>query len=382
MPDNKNGKTENKKIVDPTEVRIIGIYMVQKLTYPTLNELKRAIKEKLNCIVHKSTLKRAMDGAKSAGFVAVALKPNEDGRDETAYKMKNLSWSQPPEYAHIKDLLPVLMRTPEAMKIKEYFDGHEGEAGTKKKRGNLIDNFHAFRVKAILLEPLLGSQIACEYTHAVREEFPTNIEDNNVEVDGIWHRDQLTGDYILTSDALQGWFKTNACRYMGLQDSKADYVAFSPVFIRPKHPVYQLVLPVNTTRGVSAPKPYETISAGEEIVFNFVAPTKGVLSSEQYEEIFVIAGLRPRRGISPARGKRFGRFLVTSFEDLGEIRSPGSVTNLLDVVPPNILEEHGAYLRDAVTRFGKKSKKDVDKKVDDIVHREGAPWDNHGVAAE
>ncbi len=374
-------KVKNQRVTDLTEVRVIAIYMIQKLTHPTLEELHESIKKKLHCTIHKSTLKQALRGAQKAGFITTAMIPREDGRSVHAWSMKNLSWSNPPEYAHIKDLIPILMRSPMAMKIKNHFDGQEGEAKTtKKKKGNLIDNFHAFRVTAITLDPLLGSQIECEYTNQVRADFPSDIEKNKVEVQGIWHRDELTGEFIITSDVLQGWFKTNACRYAGLQDSKAAYVAFNPVRIRPKKPVYQLVLPVNTARGASAPKPYETISAGEEITIDFVAPTKGVLSSEEYERIFVVAGLRPRRGLSPARGTRFGRFLVTSFEDLGPVQGKGSLAQLDAVVPDVLMEEHGDYLRDAMKRLGLRKAKPSDTVIDDDAGV--PPWDAQADAAE
>ena len=346
----KLAEPKNHRLKDLTEIRIVGTYMVQKLTFPTVTELKDAMKDKLGAVVHPATLMRAMQGAASAGFVSIHKKQTEAGTTETAYKMKNLDWRNPPEYAHILDLLPVLLQTPEAQQIKDWFDSQEGEGTKKKKRGNDIDDYVALRWHCISTDYLLGSQIACQATDTVRKEFPTEIERNKIEVEGIWVRDPLTGEFIIPQDVLQGWFAANALRYSGLAEARSAYIAFSPVRITPTR-VEQLVLPVMSKKGPSAPKPYEALPPGQHFTLDLLAPTKGVMSVEDYEALVLISGLRPKRGLSPARGRRYGRFLVTEFQNLGPLKGYQDLSFLEADIPAPLMDEHGAYYRDAVERL-------------------------------
>jgi hypothetical protein len=354
-----NKKDDNRRLKDLLEVTLVGVYLIQKLGKPLTKEIQQAAREKLKCLIHPRTLERALDGAKSRGFIAKLDVQVETGEVATCWKMKDMQWKQPPEYAHIKDLLPVLLHTDEANTIKDWFDAKESKGKTKKTRGNIVDDFHAFEFTAITLDPLLGSQINCQYSDAIKKEFPTSLDTEEVEVDGIWQRDELTGEFIIAPDIMQGWFISNAARYCGLPEARGLYLAFAPVRIRPrrifpsngKGEVYQYVLPVNSSKsGPSAPKPYEAIPAGQEITVRFLAPTKGCLSPEQYEALCIMASTRPRRGISPARGRRFGRFMLTSFKDYGPVKD-GDLSWLRHDVPEEIMAEHGAYLKEAIERL-------------------------------
>lgn len=330
------------------EVGLIAVYLVQKNQFATQDEIIQLGKDKLVCELDKDVLDRALASCKKRGLIAEERR-KVDKQSRKVYSLKNLSWKQPPEYAHVTDLLPVLLHTKELAAIKGWFDGKEDKGAAKRRRGNDIDNYFAFRVRAKTLDPLLGSQIKCDFTEQVKSEFPSDAD--ALEVDGVWQRDELTGDYIIAPDIMQGWFITNACRYSGLPDARGTYLAFSPIRIRPNKPPYQYVLPVNSSKtGPAAPKPYEAIPAGQDIEINFLAPTKGGLSPEQYEKLFLIAGLRPRRGISPARGRRFGRFLVTSFETVGAVKEIG-VDYLKSDIPEKILAEHQEYITDSFRRL-------------------------------
>lgn len=342
---------KSTRLKDMTAIHIVGVYLTQKLTFPTSKELREAARTKLGSIIHPSTLERAMKGAASAGFISVLQKQVESGKTETAYKMKNLSWKSPPEFAHIGDLLPVLLKTGEAQAIKNWFDKQEGEGSKKARRGNDIADYRALRWRCISTDPMPGSQIPCEHTDRVRAEFPTNIENDSVEVDGIWERDQLTGEFLIAQDVLQGWFASNALRYLNQPESRSAYIAFSPVRITPKGDVEQLVLPIMSKQGPAAPKKYECLPAGQEFEINMIAPIKGMLTVEQYEFIVITAGLRPRRGIAPARGRRFGRFMVVGFEDLGPVEPGCDLSFLESDIPPKLLKSHGSYFKEAVERL-------------------------------
>jgi hypothetical protein len=363
-----NGTKAPVKIDDLVEVTIIGTYLVQKLRKPTIGEVLDTARDKLGAIIHRATLKRALEGAQKGNLVTGAKVDMEDGTAKTVYSMKTAIWRAPPELAHIVDLLPVLLKDEGAVAIKAWFDKQEGAGGKKAKRGPDICDYHAFRVTAVTLDPLLGSQINCAHTNAVRKEFPSKLDEAGTEVEGIFERCPLTGDYLIPQDVLQGWFGTNVCRFSNMTASKAMYIAFSPLRIRPKKPIRQMILPVTSRTGPAAPKSYETIAAGEEILFEFMAPTRGFMTMAQLERGFIEAGLRPVRGISPARGRRFGRFLVKSFTDLGAIAEGTNEEFVLTGVPKSVLDEHGSYLRDALHRL-----KDVKTAADDAAELDAFP---------
>jgi hypothetical protein len=363
------GNGQKKPLVskkDLVEVTIIATYMVQMMGKPTLDELKIAIREKLSCKIHPATLKRALEAAQKRSFVAINQSEGEDGQIRKVYSMKNLQWKQPPEYAYIGNLLPKLLATDAAQEIKDALDAEHNKGGGKSTKRNVIGDYYAYRVKALLTDGVIGSQIHCPQTTEARQQLgikePKTVvtgpnspekkkDDTTPAMEGIFVVDELTGDYIIPPDVMQGWVSTNITRLSELGEVRASYVAFDPVRIRPKRPPVQIVLPVNNKRqGAAAPKAYEYIRAGEEIEINFMAPVRGMLSPEQWEKAFILAGARPLRGISPARGRRYGRFMVTSFECLGRV-ADGNLDFLAQSIPDELMEKHGAYLKDALERL-------------------------------
>src|SRR6266849_5953461 len=111
----KNGKEANghvpTEITDPTDIKIIGVYLVQTLGHPSLDEILEVCRNKIKCEIHPHLMEAALKGAQKQGFVATGSKRNTQNQTVTSYTMKNLIWKQPPEYAHILDLLPVLLHT-------------------------------------------------------------------------------------------------------------------------------------------------------------------------------------------------------------------------------------------------------------------------------
>jgi len=106
----KNGKEANghvpTEITDPTDIKIIGVYLVQTLGHPSLDEILEVCRNKIKCEIHPHLMEAALKGAQKQGFVATGSKRNTQNQTVTSYTMKNLIWKQPPEYAHILDLLP------------------------------------------------------------------------------------------------------------------------------------------------------------------------------------------------------------------------------------------------------------------------------------
>ncbi len=378
----ENGQRKSTKIDDYVQTGLIAVYIVQKSGQPTLKEIQNTAVTKLGCQLDGRTLSRALKGASRGGRNLISilqhrLPEDQGGSVVDVYSMKDPQrWKAAPEYANFMDLLPRLMNDPEAQRIKDYFDKGEtktkaGDDTTKARRGNDVDDYRSYTVFIRTTDPLLGSQIHCPFTDKARG-IETKKSDDKPDMEGIFVVDELTGDRVLTPDCLQGWFITNAGRYGGMPDARGQYIAFDYVHIPKEVKPVQLVLPVNNSRqGAAAPKSYEAIPAGQILRIDFVAPVKGLYTPAQLEKLFHLAGNKPRRGISPARGKRYGHFQVIGFIDHGPLKTD-SMSFILDQLPPNlrmkaevkfgkkplrtpteVTEEHYQYMVEAMERLSK-----------------------------
>lgn len=391
--------TKKTEITDLTEASIIGVYLVQKMGKPTLDEIVTVAAKKLKAQIDPMLMERALAGCARAGrdFISVLSgQGGKGGQTRKEYCVKDLGrWKAPPEYAMIGDLLPQLLKEPANDAMKTWFDeyeqnskkpesgdeGGEAKGGKGKKaaaakgpRGNIVDSYHAFTAKVITLDTLLGSQIPGQYSDYIREKHPSAADELSVQ--GVFERDDMTGEYVIPSDVMRGWFMVNALRLAGLQDARANYVAFSPIRFKPKsakevkavqvrmnagktvlqdgagniydkslqlkpgEKPYQHTMPVNTKMGASAPKTYEAIPAGQILEIRFSAPTKGLMSPEQLHRLFLEAGVRPRRGLSPARGCRFGKFMLLEWTDHGPLKEI-AVDYIKNDIPAEVMAVYG-----------------------------------------
>lgn len=332
-------------VKDMTVIGIIMVYLVQKLHKPTLEDIMEAVKTKLKANIAETKAQRALDGAKKANFITQSWQDDEDGVAQHVYTVRTMTWRTPPEIMQIGDLLPVLVATEEAKTIKAWFDAQEGKGG-KKPRRNALRDHHFYRVGIVFTDPLPGSQpMSGEVFNQIRATHGNRIDTKKIKVMNVWDRDFITGEYIMAQDVLQGWFGSNCAKYAELPPYAGKLIAFKPIRFTPVKPVVQMILPVLGT----GPQGYETIQPPQPATIEFIAPTTGFMTKEQLEVFFFIAGTRPVHGLSPSRGRRFGRFLVTSFEDLGPIAG-ADLSFMIADIQPSVLEEYGAYAKDLVSR--------------------------------
>lgn len=389
-------KPEFRVVSDYVETGIIATYIIQKMGQPTLKEIQKVALEKLNCKLDGRVLQRALRGNARSGRSIVSilqqrLPEDQGGVIVDVFSMRDPQrWRTAPEYAQFVDFLPNLTSTPQLQDIKNAFDKSETAPvgkSAKGQRGNQIDDYKHYSVLIYTLDPLLGSQIHCPYTDLARGETPKHVDKNDKpEMEGIFVVDKLTGERVIPNDCLTGWFNTNASRFGGLSPSKADYLAFKPLRIPASVKPIQLMLPVvNSQNGKpSAPKSYEAIPPGQILRIEFTAPTKGVFTTPQYEKLFHLIGDRPRRGLSPARGKRYGRFTVLDFREQGDLKTSGIdfvLQNLpeellqkhgkkKDVLPTKVTDEHVKYIVEATERLRNVEIKTGDKEASEEVSSE------------
>ena len=78
------------KIVDQVQLGLIGVYLVQKLRRPTIQEIQKVAEEKLNCSLHAASLRRALVGASRANLIAVLQDRHPDtGNVVEVFSMKD-----------------------------------------------------------------------------------------------------------------------------------------------------------------------------------------------------------------------------------------------------------------------------------------------------
>lgn len=381
-----------KKTVDLVELSeraeqaMALLYLIQFRGKASYDELRRDLRDYLGVKMHANTIKKVCEALKKGQFITLGLEQTERGDSQTTAAIRTLLYKGTLEMAHIRNLLPRLLATEGAKQIKAWFENEEQAKNSKTRSGPEYRHIHNFTVKGILLDLIIGSQIKCQHTDVIRAKFPEqNIEQRFVigkkkkrgkaangddeeiviEVSGLFSRCPLTGSYQIPSDVLRGWWKANAMKYADMAEGSGDHVAFATTYIDPQYPMTQLVLPVQNRGQASAPKAHECIQAGEEITISFACPTTGYLHPAQIEKLVLLASLRPRRGLSPARGIRYGRFLVTSFIDHGPVNGldphhcgnppltqvPQDLSFLLSGLPPKLLDTHGDYLKEAIVRL-------------------------------
>jgi hypothetical protein len=336
------------------EVGVIAAFIVQRLRKPTFDEIMEAVSAQppkgLYASIHKNTMKRALEGLKKAKFVTDSSSSDEKGIGRQNWSMRT-AWPNTPEMMAVDSLLKVLSSSPEAEVIMSWFNSQEDQ-GTKKDTYKGPCEAHFFRVTIITTDMLTGSQPDDgEVFNIIRDRFPGRIEEENIPVKNYWDRDEATGLYRMSPDVLQGWFGNNISGYFKVGRWWGELIAFKPILFKPHTDPVQVKLPCTGGKsGQNAgPQFYEAIMPGQEFVIEFTAPTKRYLTPAQLEAYFVLFGARPKRGLSPSRGRKLGRFAVIKFEDLGAVDGM-STSMILNDIPEWVREKHGEYYADFVRR--------------------------------
>lgn len=356
---NGNGNGKKRKKVkfgakQMAEIGVIAAFVVQHLRKPTFEEIQNTIRDKLFATIHKSTLERVLDGLCKAKFITKSSMSDEGGIGRITYTVRTV-WRNPPELMHVDTLLKRLATTPEAEQIMAAMNAQEEAGGPKKARREGPGEFHRFEVELETLDPWMGSMPGDGEVHnMIREKFPTRIDKNSIPIVNYWDRDEATGLYRIAQDVQQGWFGCNVARYFQVGPWWGELVAFSPILFKPDQEPVQIKLPcTGGPHGQNAgPQFYECILPGQKMVMRFTAPTKKFLTATQLELFILEAGLRPRRGLSPSRGRKYGRFAVTKFTDLGLV--DGLTTSVLrDDIPDHVFERNQEYFLSLFERIGK-----------------------------
>jgi hypothetical protein len=302
---------------DLVEVSVVAMFFVQKLGKASLSDVMERVKE-IHADINEHLLEQSLEALRARGLLAYATGRKKSGDSTKMWKTRQIIWAAPPEVAHIIDLLPTLVATEESQELINLLNDSEaeGEGEKKSKRKLGYDEYQDVKVTFRTLNPILGSTPKSPHLVSACRLSPYG---KGIEADLRFWRDEENGDILIPSDVTRGWLRT-AMRTRGAGDAAAQYLAITDVVIRPKR-MAQVALPVidaRTKQGKGL-NTYECIPKGEKLEITFRIPTRGFMDPESFVTWLAIYAPNPLRGLSPARGGRFGKMEVVDYKVMGTL---------------------------------------------------------------
>lgn len=351
---------KNVEVVkDLVEVSILCMFFVQKLGKASAEDVDRKIKE-VHGQVNEHLLDQALEGLRARNLLSYARGGNKEGHNIQMYKTTKVKWSQNLEMAHISDLLPALIATEEAKEIIDILNNSEesGKDGVKKVKTKLgYTDYYELLVHFIAKNPILGSQPVSQYLNDLvkKSPYPYPPIEKGQNILRFW-RDATTGAVVIPSDVTGGWLRTGLRVGFGLSDSVANYVSVDDIHIMPNKEkgemVKQVSLPIidaQTRKGLGIGT-YELLDKGTEFSVHFRIPKKGLAEPMKFVSWLVAYAPKPVRGLSPARGKRFGKLEVTGYKLIGE---SSDISSMLDAVEDDLQDPRAKKLHLELTAKAK-----------------------------
>jgi len=261
------------KKLNETETQIVIIYLCQMLGQPTISQIKKVIDEKMGISLNEIQITNALNSAKKRGILSVNhVQDSETNELQDAYSMKDVRFSNPPEIAHIKNVLPRLLEDEGSKEMFELMEGEHNEG--KKKGGRLPDirDYVRWEVSFTNILPVLGGQ---PFTNG------GDVKATN--------KHRRIGKLIWIPGNL--WLRAsirNKLRMFNITESKALYLNISDCFLEPKQKLYQEICPSPAQQkggqgtGLAS---FEALEPNEIFVFELSFPTTGGISEDIMKKI-------------------------------------------------------------------------------------------------
>jgi hypothetical protein len=317
---------------DLVEASVVFAFILQALGKATNDAVREKIAE-LGGEIDEHLIGEVAEALQGRGIISYSRgRLKGTGESVRAWKMRRAIWGAPPEMAQLVELLPRLVATDEAEELIGIFNkGEEEGEGEKKSQRKLgYDEYVEVRAHFVTIDELLGSQPKSPYLDSLVKRFPHG----GVEADLRFWRESNDGALIIGSDAVCGWLRTGM-RTAGFPEAASQYIAADLKF-QPAKPLVQIALPVIDMRGGGGKgiTSYEGVVPGQELTIKLRIPARGIMTPNAFALWLASYAPRPIRGISPARGKRFGRLAMTGFTVLGEMASAKtSIESVMEGLP-------------------------------------------------
>lgn len=274
-----------KNNLNETELQIACVYLCQMLGQPTPSQILKIMDEKMNVLVNETAIINALNSAKKRGLLSVNHIQNPETQEvENAFSMKDLRFSNPPEIAHIKNVLPTLL---EDEGTKEMFNLMEDNHLSGEKKGGRLPDIRDYKTWKVIFTnilPVLGG-----------EPFQNNDNDDT-KVKAVLKLRRIDNETIWIPANL--WLRgaiRDELRVHNVTESKALYVKVNDYFFKPKNKIIQIALPspAQTKGGAGTGiTTFEALSPNEEFQFVIKFPTKGGISEDVMKKILKESNIR------------------------------------------------------------------------------------------
>jgi len=254
---------EKGRKVDRTTMGVLVVYVCQIEGRPTIKEMKETITKRIEVDTNTKQIKDAVLAVKKRGLLSVNYDTDDRGRSVERFSVKDVRWTNPPELAHMKAVLPKLMETEEAHIIQKEMEGIHEEG--QKKGGRLPDirDYVKYRIKYKIITPVLGG----------------NPDDGGCKLR------RLNGKtWIPMNLWMKSALKINL-RERNVPVAKTQYLKFSEIFMETKNLV-EVACPVAPIAGRPGTgiTVHEGIGCGEELECTVSFPTRGFMDEEKFIE--------------------------------------------------------------------------------------------------
>jgi hypothetical protein len=146
---------KNKVELGNIELGVVVLYVIQAIGRPAAEEILSTIR---GFEVH-TTIKRVkecIENLRKRGLISVNIDKASSGGVTSRYSMKDLRWTNPPELAHSKAILPAILSSETAEQVRKAFDDVHEAGETKSKQGPNICNYTTVSVRFTNVVPILG----------------------------------------------------------------------------------------------------------------------------------------------------------------------------------------------------------------------------------
>jgi hypothetical protein len=293
---------------DFVELCVLCAYIVQQRGQASIHDVQKAIKIELNSRCHVSTLSKVLEALRSKDHLAALYQGSE-----RVYKMKKLKFNTSVELAHVQRLLPTLLEDPAGMAIKAEIENklQEGKCRTTKGRDYPAE-WATYKVRFKLLECWHGGHVwdgnavlqAMYENSAFNATFDQNCDPAQLPL--LFERN-VEGGIKIHVGCVRG-FLENQLSAAGMSKASVQFFGLSAINHMPKCILIQKYPIQRGDQGGAGFGFYETILPGEEITWEFSAPTVNYMAPDRMKRFLERALLRPGKGrtMSPARGSQTG----------------------------------------------------------------------------
>jgi len=260
---------KEKHEIKETETQIVSIYLCQMLGCPTVKQIAEVMSDKMDIKTNKIRITNSLNSAKKRGILSVNhIQNDKTGEVEDGYSMKDVRFANPPEIAHIKNVLPKLLEDEGTKEIYEVMEG-EHEAG-KRKGGRLPDirDYVTLDVTFKNILPVLGGKpFSSGNGKAVVDGTEVNAQNSHRRIGNkIW----IPGNLWLRASI------RDELRVYNIPEAKALYMKIDDYFFTPEQKLVQEICSSPSQRkggtgtGLTS---YEALQPGELFKFRIKFPT-------------------------------------------------------------------------------------------------------------